>query len=97
MRFNIEYMDYYKISKDQYEEIYDVVRETLCGAHCYTGTICAIFEDGIEWVLYLSAIISHDDIIDIWWDFKTSDGCESYNNDFTFSKIRELWKNGASE
>ena len=98
MRFNIEYSNMYEITNDLYEEVYDVIRETICGTNHYSGTICALFPDGVEWALSMSVVMIGSELIEIWWDFQTTLDGDVLMNDFSFSKIKELWKkNGVSD
>lgn len=96
MRFNIEYTNMYELTNEHYEEIFDVLRETISGTNYYDGTICALFPDGVEWSLRLCATISDNEIDALWWDFCAVNDGELLRNNFLFDKIEQLWKSGAS-
>lgn len=96
MRFNIEYTNMYELTNEHYEEIFDVLRETISGTNYYSGTICALFPDGVEWSLHLCATIFDNEIDAIWWDFCAVNDGELLRNNFLFDRIEQLWKSGAS-
>lgn len=96
MRFNIEYTNMYELTNEHYEEIFDVLRETISGTNYYDGKICALFPDGVEWGLRLTATISDNEIDAHWWDFSVISDGELLRNDFLFNRIAQLWKSGAS-
>ncbi|MBP3482969.1 MAG: hypothetical protein J6K28_06230 [Alistipes sp.] len=93
----------YSISSQLYEETARRLRDAIGGRSYFSGSLDFVFEDTecrltLSAVIYTSrrempegAITVIDDIVPVWWEFRTSDENGEMLNDFSFSALKELF------